>query len=195
MSTAKVENAEHGWRAKADIRRRVLELLTPAKAVVFDAFAGPGLMWKEVWKDAAGYVGCDEKWFADDRCCYVADNRRVLRCMDLAAFTCFDLDAYGSPWEQALIIAARRRVQPRELVGLVVTEGAAKRSQSYAMLQAAGLSSALLQKFGPLHGEVSERALLGIVRRMNGRVVKQWRAITGGQQMRYSGVVIEGVRR
>jgi hypothetical protein len=70
-------------------------------------------MWTHVWREAAGYVGCDLKWFADERCCYVADNRRVLRCADLSSFTCFDLDAYGSPWEQALIVAARRETVAR----------------------------------------------------------------------------------
>jgi len=196
---AKVENAHAGWRAKVEIRQRVLNELTPARAVVFDAFAGPGLMYAEVWKHARGYVGCDERWHMDARCCYVADNRRVMRCVDLGGFTCFDLDAYGSPWEQALILAARRpRMHPGDRVGLVITEGTSLftrfSSVPKAMREAAGLLPAVALGAGRLHDELIARALRGIVRRMGGRIVKQWAAIgTSGAQMRYVGVVIEGV--
>lgn len=194
----KVENAHAGWKAKVEIRRRVLEALTPEKAHVFDAFAGPGLMFTEVWSRAAGYVGCDERWHADDRCCFVADNRRVLRCIDLAPFTCFDLDAYGSPWEQAIIIAARRpRMKAGERLGLVLTEGTSLYTRfssiPKAMRQAAGLLPSVALGAGRLHDELITRALRGVVRRMNGRIVQQWGALgTSGAQMRYLGAVIEG---
>lgn len=199
MKTQKVENAAHGWKAKVEIRTRVLEALTPAKTVVFDAFAGPGLMWSEVWKRAADYVGCDETWHEDDRCCFVADNRRVLRCIELAPFTCFDFDAYGSPWEQALIVAARRRVKPGERIGLVLTEGTSLKTRfgglPHALRQAAGLTRAGELGAGRIHDEVVERALHGVVRRMGCAVVRQWRAIgSTASQMRYIGAVIERVR-
>lgn len=198
MKTAKVENAKHGWKAKTQIRRNVLELLGPQQTRVFDAFAGPGLMWEHVWKDAALYVGCDERWYREDtRCCYVADNRRVLRSADLSVFNCFDLDAYGSPWEQALIIAARRRVKPGERLGLVVTEGTSLKrfgGLPHAMRQAAGLSRAGEMGAGRMHDEVIARALGGIVRRMKCRIVTQWRAVgVTGASPRYIGVVIEAV--
>lgn len=194
----KVENAHAGWKAKVEIRRRVLEALTPEKAVVFDAFAGPGLMYSEVWKHAARYVGCDEKWHRDDRCCYVADNRRVMRCTDLTPFTCFDLDAYGSPWEQALILAARRPVKPGERVGLVITEGTSLYTRfsqvPYAMREAAGLLPAISLGAGRMHDDLIARALRGIVRRMHGTIVKEWRAMgVSGAQMRYLGVIVEAV--
>lgn len=197
----KADNAERGLSAKVDIRRRVLEAVTPGKAVVFDAFAGRGVMWSHVWKDAAGYVGCDERdWFRDERCCFVADNRRVLRAIDLAPFTVFDLDAYGSPWEQALIIAARRRVAKGERLGLIITEGTSLHTRfsslPHALRQAAGLNPAVADGAGRLHDELIARALLGVVRRLRCTVVRQWRAAsTTGAQVRYIGTVLEGVGR
>ena len=82
-------------------------------------------MWREVWHAAAGYVGCDLKWYRDERLAYVADNRRVLRAIDLAPFNVFDFDAWGAPWEQVLILIARRPLLPGERIGLVLTEGSA----------------------------------------------------------------------
>ena len=194
----KVDNSHAGVAAKVEVRQRVLNALTPARAVVFDAFAGTGQMYEAVWHAAAGYVGCDERWHADDRRCFVADNRRVLRCIDLAPFTCFDLDAYGSPWEQALIIAARRpRLALGERLGLVFTEGTSLytrfSSVPHAMREAAGLLPAVSLGAGRLHDALIARAVRGVVRRMGGAVVKEWRAVgVTGAQMRYIGVVVEG---
>jgi len=194
----KTDNAHFGLKAKIEIRRHILETLTPAYAVVFDAFAGSGVMWGEVWKGAADYVGCDETWHSDERCCYVADNRRVLRCIELKRFTCFDLDAYGSPWEQALIIAARRPpLVAGERLGLVLTEGSSLYTRfsavPYAMRQAAGLLPAIALGAGKMHDELITRAVRGVVRRMHGVIVKEWRALGAtGAQVRYIGVVIEG---
>ena len=196
----KVENAHHGWKAKVEIRARVLAAVGPARAQVFDAFAGPGLMHREVWSQAAGYVGCDTRWYRDGRRCYVADNLRVLRAVDLAPFTVFDLDAYGSPWAQALIIAARRALAPGERIGLVLTEGTALKTRfsqlPFAMREAADLTRAADRGAGHLHDAVIARGLQGIVRRMRGRIVRQWQAVgTSGAQMRYIGLVVEGVLR
>jgi hypothetical protein len=199
----KVENARRGWRAKVEIRRHVLAAVTPARAVVFDAFAGSGLMWADVWKDAAAYVGCDLHWHHDARCCFVADNRRVMRCVDLAPFTLFDFDAFGSPWEQALILAARRRLAPGERVGLVLTEGTWIKARTgawpAALRQACGISRAASGAAGSrmggwkMHDELITRALRAVVHRMGGRIVRQWRAVgTTAAYMRYLGVVVEG---
>jgi hypothetical protein len=201
----KIDNAERGWRAKVEIRERVLAALTPARTVVFDAFAGTGRMWSAVWKQAAGYVACDERWHDDERCCYVADNRRVLRCIDLAPFTCFDLDAYDSPWEQAIILAVRRpRLRARERLGLVLTEGTWLTTMTgkfaVALRQASGLTGQHATEvrtiYGvstALHDDLIARALGRVARQMGGRIVRHWRA--EGQtsaRLRYLGVVIEG---
>jgi len=194
----KVFNAERGWRAKVDVRRRVLEALGPAQTRVFDAYAGPGLMYREVWAQAARYVGCDETWFKDDRCCFVADNRRVLRCIDLQAFTCFDFDAFGSPWEQVLILAARRHLAAGERLGLILTEGSSIYTRQsglpHAFREAAGLTRAADKGTGRVHDEMISRALYRTVRRMGGKVVREWWANgASAAKMRYIGVVVEGV--
>ena len=193
----KVDNAHSGRAAKIQIREHVLAALSPG-AVVFDAFAGTGQMHDAVWQHAARYVGCDERWHHDGRCCYVADNRRVLRCIDLAPFTVFDLDAYGSPWEQALIIAARRpKLTAGGRLGLVLTEGTSLHTRFSsipgAMREAAGLRPSVALGVGKLHDVLIARALSGVARRMGGRVVKEWRALgVTGAQMRYIGAVLEG---
>lgn len=117
------DNNVSAHRAKVQIRRAVLEHVKPAR--VFDAFCGEGVMFREVWKDAAEYIGCDQRDWSPQETIrrFVADNQRVLRCIELDRFNIFDLDAFGSPWEQALIIAARRRWKAGERGGLVVTDG------------------------------------------------------------------------
>lgn len=199
--TKKTDNARHGWKAKCEIRQHVLAAIGAERAHVFDAFAGAGLLWDAVWRDAASYVGCDERWFPDGaRCAFVADNRRVLRCVDLAAFNCFDLDAYGSPWEQALIIAARRPLAGGERIGLVITEGSSLKTRfsalPYAMMQAAGLTRVAERGAGKMHDEIIGRAIRGVVRRMGGSVVREWLAVAENSTgMRYIGLVVEGERQ
>src|SRR5690554_6431354 len=107
---AKVQNHAASVGAKVILRRRVLDAVG-RDARVFDAFAGAGEMYQAIWCEAAGYAGCDQRWYRDERLCWVADNRRVLRTVDLSAYSIFDLDACGSPWEQAVIVAARRKVE------------------------------------------------------------------------------------
>jgi hypothetical protein len=119
----KTDNNPQAFKAKVAIRRNVLAAVGHDKPV-FDAFAGTGKMYSEVWKDAGPYTGCDMKPQQDSRLMFCADNRRVMRAIDLTKFGIIDLDSYGSPWEQAIIIADRRRVASGELFGLILTEGA-----------------------------------------------------------------------
>ena len=79
----KTDNNPQAYRAKVDVRRRVLELVGAKRAAVFDAFAGSGQMYSAVWKSAAAYTGCDLKWIRDGRLMFAADNRRVLRAIEL----------------------------------------------------------------------------------------------------------------
>ena len=114
--------------AKVSMRRNVLDAIGRDRARVFDAYAGPGAMYDGAWYEAAQYTGCDEEWFRDARRVFVADNQVVLRALDLDAFNIFDLDAFGSPWECATIIAARRKVQPGEArQALCLTDGSGLR--------------------------------------------------------------------
>jgi hypothetical protein len=117
-----------------------------------------------------------------------------------SCFTVFDLDAFGSPWEQALILAARRPVAPGERIGLVLTEGSQLKTRfgglPLAMRIAAGMAPEADLGLGRMHDEMIARALRGVVRRMGARVVKEWaaRGFTGAG-MRYHGAVLEGTRQ
>ncbi|MCG5238402.1 hypothetical protein MCW82_01215 [Azospirillum doebereinerae] len=195
----KTNNHPAARAAKVEVRRRVLEALGAGNAVVFDAFAGDGAMWRAVWRDAAGYVGCDLLWYRDERTAFVSDNIRVLRCLpadDLAGFTVFDLDAYGSPWEQAAIIGARRPVRRGERLGLILTEG------SGLKLKMGGYPAALCALAGirpgaaggaKAHDELIDRALVGLCRRMGARIERRWQAQgKTGAAVRYIGLVLVG---
>jgi hypothetical protein len=184
-------------QTKLAIRQHVLAAVGPARAVVFDGFAGAGEMWRGVWHEAAGYVGCDEHWHNDERTCFVADNHRVMRAIDLAPFTCFDFDAFGSPWDQLTILAARRPLRPGERIGIVLTEGTWLKTRAKDPVR--GLRDALPAKLVTpipysVHDELIARALRRLVRRMGGRVTTLWMAIgVTGAKVRYIGVVVDAL--
>jgi hypothetical protein len=183
-------------KAKAELRALVLDEIGPDNAVVFDAFAGAGSMHEQVWHRAASYVGCDLVWYRDARRAFVADNRRVLRAIDLRPFNIFDLDAYGSPWEQALIVADRRPLAPGERIGMLLTEGSGLNMKLGGM--AAGLRVLAGMKPGVAgasrqQDSVIDRAIGGHCQRMRARVVRRWQAAgKTGASMRYIGLIIEG---
>lgn len=197
-SLAKVEKVDNHARSmpdKTELRRLVLG---EVNATVFDAFAGSGEMFRRVWKDAPGYTGCDLRWFPQDpRPAFVADNRRVLRCLDLEAFGIFDLDAYGSPWEQAAIIAARRKVAPAERIALCLTDGSNLKLKMGDAPKAMAWLAGLLPRAAGLaqsHEELVDRAITGLCRRMNCRPARMWRARgKSAARVLYVGIVLEGV--
>lgn len=121
--SAKSDNGRHAKKAKIELRELALSMVP--RASVFDAFSGLGEMYMAVWHRADRYLGCDAReWSpAEPHRRLVADNRAALRCLDLAAFNVFDLDAYGSPWEQAAIVATRRRWAPGERGAVLLTDG------------------------------------------------------------------------
>ena len=185
--------AEAEW-AKITIRRNVLAEVGAEHASVFDAFAGEGRMHAAVWCEAARYVGCDTQFFTDDRPAFVADNRRVLRAIDLAAFNLFDLDSYGSPWEQAYIIARRRKLRPGERLGLVLTEGTGLASKlntmSAAMALLAGTRTHIIG-LPRMLDNIIDRALRRVATMMGGTIKRRWQAKGYyGSRMTYIGLVI-----
>jgi hypothetical protein len=191
----KTDNNPQAFKAKVDIRRRVLEAIGD-KAGVFDAFAGTGEMYSAIWRQAQRYVGCDLKWNNDGRMMFAADNRRVLRVVDLAPFNVIDLDAYGSPWEQAIIVADRRRVAAGELFGLVLTEGAGLSYKSnvvpIAIGELTGIKTGVVG-LGKKQDIVINRAIAGLARRMSCSIEKRWQAEgRTGASMRYIGLVLKG---
>lgn len=179
---------------KRSLRRAVMAALGAVQ--VFDAFAGSGRMHRDVYREAAFYVGCDLRWYFDERLAFVADNRRVLRAIDLDAFNLFDLDAYGSPWEQALIIAARRRVAPGERIGICLTDG------SMTKLKMGQLPNAMREiahlhgdpsGLARVHGEILDRAIDGLAKRMRCTIEARWDAQgKTASRVRYVGLVLCG---
>ena len=119
----KTNNHTAALGAKVEIRAHVLDTIGADQASVFDAFAGEGQMHARVWSSARDYAGCDLSWYRDGRLLYVADSLRVMRAIDLAGFNVFDFDAWDSPWSHAIVLAARRKVEPGQLLGVVLTEG------------------------------------------------------------------------
>ena len=171
----------------------------PDRASVFDAFAAAGELHKAVWHRACNYVGCDLQFCRDDRVAFVADNRRVLRCIDLALFNLFDLDALGSPWEQAYIIAKRRQAAPGERLGLVLTEGSGLKLKFGGMPEAlayiTGVDFRHMAGMGMARGQdwLVNRAINAIAAMMNAAVIHRWQAIGKmGSRMYYVGLVLEG---
>lgn len=191
----KVDNHAERAHAKVALRRRVLAAIGGPQARVFDAFAGSGAMYRAAWKDAAAYTGCDLRQFGGGRLAYVADNLRVLRAVDLSAFNVFDLDAYGSPWKQATVIAARRDLAPGERIALVLTDGAPMRArlgQIEAGLAALAGVEPKLTGTSLRWRELTARALETAAARMGGTVSDFWAADTGSRPILYSAALIEG---
>lgn len=192
----KKRNHVQAKSAKIEMRRRVLDAIGRERANVFDAFAGTGVIYRALWHEAAGYTGCDLDWFRDERLAYVGDNRRVMRSIDLMPFNIFDLDAFGSPWEQVLILIARRPIAPGERIGLLLTDGSGLQMKqggiSHALAQVAGLSG----KLNGLHrwqNDVLDRAIAGMATRLNVDIEARWQAERkGGASMRYCALVLAG---
>jgi hypothetical protein len=181
--------------AKTEIRRQVLHEIGADKARVFDAFAGDGALYRTVWHDAASYTGCDLTYYPDARECFVGDNRRVLRAIDLDAFNVFDLDAaYGSPWEQLLIIATRRELRAGEQLGFAVTEGQGMKMKlggmSLAMSRLAGVRH-YLPGLATAQEELIDRAVTRVAAMMGGKITRRWQASQKtGSVMHYLGFVM-----
>lgn len=192
-----VDNHSAGYTGKVSVRNHVLETIGADKAHVFDAFAGAGSMHKAVWSKAASYVGCDEKFFFDRRSAYVGDNKIVMRSIKLEPFNVFDLDAYGSPWEQAIIVARRRPVRPLDRIGFVLTEGstiALRFTRTPPALAEIAKIPRNASGISRSAKDVVNLAIAGLCREMNCRLVKRWQAErSGGSRMTYIGLVLEGL--
>jgi hypothetical protein len=184
---------------KVELRRLVLEEIGAKNARVFDAFAGAGEMFDRVWHKAAAYVGCDRIFYRDKRTAYVADNRRVLRSVSLVGFNVFDLDSYGAPWEQVLIVARRRPVAPGERIAMVLTEGSGLHLKQggvpVALRVIAGLDG-IPRGVSRKANELLDAACAGLASRMNCRIVKRWEAERkAGASMKYVALIMEGAPR
>lgn len=195
LAGRKVDNHAARAPAKVALRRALLAEIGAGKAHVLDAFAGAGAMHRAVWHEAASYVGCDLRWFGGERPAHVVDNMRLLRCLNLDRFTVFDLDAYGSPWKQATIMAARRQLAPGERIGLALTDGSVMRARlgavPTALAEIAAVSPSLAGA-NRIWRDLTARALEEVARRMGGRLEGFWAAETGSRPILYSTAVLAG---
>lgn len=188
------DNSSAMFAAKAEIRRKVLNAVVNPS--VFDAYAGSGRMHDAVWCDAMAYTGCDLRFFADRRTAFVADNRRVLRAIDLDGFNIFDLDSYGSPWEQIAIIAARRAVRGGEVLGFCLTEGSGLALKMgrvpvglTSMFGLSGLTAGLIRQ----HDVLIDAAITAMAKKMGVQVERRWETKgKTGAMVRYIGLVLRG---
>jgi len=195
----KRDNSKAAGTAKIKIRENVMAAIGAEAASVFDAFAGEGEMYRAVWHQAKAYVGCDrDAWYPDDpRMAFAkADNRRVLRAVDLRDYNIFDLDSHGSPWEQLYLIAARRPVEAGETLGLVLTEGLGLKMNmgglGKAMAKLAKVKTHL-PGMGAARNDLIERALLEVCRMMRVKITKRWQAtLNKGSRVTYIGLVLTG---
>jgi hypothetical protein len=181
--------------AKVIIRDNVLAAVPTVR--VFDAYCGPvGEMHARVWRKAADYVGVDTAWRREDvRRRYVADAALVMRAVDLSHWNVFDIDAFGSPWDLAIILAARRRWAPGELGALVLTDG------SDGKMRFGGFN-AMAELVGPAYskhvrGDLQKSALRAWLERAGVVPEHMWNAQgysgqVGSILMNYTAVVFRG---
>lgn len=193
---AKVDNHAAAAPGKARLRRWLLSEIGADQARVFDAYAGSGVMHRSVWRSAAVYLGCDLRFFRPPgRRAFVADNCRVLRALDLAAFTIFDLDAYGSPWTPAMIIAERRRLAPGERIGIALTDGGPMKARMGCIPHdMAALAGAEPQLTGMSlrWRELTARAIERMAERMGGKVEAFQVADSASRPILYSAAILRG---
>jgi hypothetical protein len=200
-SGKKTDNKAAAMAAKVELRQNVKTALGDCH--VLEAFCGLGHIHAAVWTDVASYTGIDVRWsMADRRRRFVGDNRRVLRAIDLPPFNVFDLDSYGSPWEQAVIIASRRTWAKGERGAIVVTDGdvgmlARRTVMPTALAELMGSGSRMAAPTASSGQLIHRSALSAWTRRAGVSVVKQWMADApagkGGLRMIYSAAVFEGV--
>jgi hypothetical protein len=113
------DNTDKG--IKIDIRKRLLSMVD-APPSVLECFAGEGKIYAACYQGMT-YLGLDKKRITDGRNMLNIDNIKFLRSADLGRFNVFDLDAYGSPWHQFLVILRRRQMKPGERIALFLTDG------------------------------------------------------------------------
>lgn len=97
------------------------------KPIIFDGYAGDGLMWARAWEKTEHYLGCEKKPVSlrDRRRLVVADNVRLLRHRAFAVddFDIYDLDAYNHPFHQLMIVLRRLSRPCRKGFALTIAFG------------------------------------------------------------------------
>lgn len=191
-----VYNNDTALGAKRELREWLIEGMPGNRPLaVLDAFCGPGAMYSACYEGLAKlYVGVDKEWFRDGRLCYVGDNRRIVRALDLSRFNLFDLDAHASPWDMAWLIAKLRPLAAGEVIGFAMTD-ASKRTFNRATMSRTLADLAGLSRVPPalFLERTLHAAILGLADRMGGTVIaaKQAKGRTASE-VRYLAVLIRG---
>lgn len=185
--------------AKLQLRREALDAVGGAGlARVLDCFCGRGAMWEGAWRDAAAYLGCDRELsqvMGHPAPVHHAQAAVALRALDLDGFNVFDLDAYGSPWSELLVLCGRRRLRAAERVAVVLTDGTPRQamlgSTSKAMAALAGID----RKAHGAHRrwpELVRAATTEAARRMGGELLalRQAAGTVNGRGMFYGLAVV-----
>lgn len=197
----KTDNHAKAVPVKVALRREALALVGGAdRARVLDLFAGAGEMHRKVWHEAAGYLGGDrllEKALAHPEPCHHAQARVLLGNLDLERWNVFDLDAYGSPWSEVTLLAARRRLAVGERVALVLTDGAPRRAMLGHTVRALARLAGVPEDAAGAHqrwAELGRAGLAEAARRMGGRLVvlRQAAGGPGSRGMWYAVAALEG---
>ena len=160
----RIKNHRGGKSAKVEIRQNVLDAIGRT-AHVFDAYAGSGEMFREVWKHAAGYVGCDTEWCRDGRTLFVCDNRRVMR----------SIERIGVVFTDGTVVKLKQGGLPN------------------GMAVAAGMTGKIsgLQRW---RDDIIARAIHGVAKRIGCKVERQWQAEGKSHaKVRYVGLVLRGI--
>lgn len=110
---------------KVELRRSLLtEVSGPLR--ILDCFAGQGAMWQHLYRTLPGaeYLGLEKRSVpTTERCVMKIDNIIFLGTDDLSRWNVFDLDAFGSPWEQWALLSQRRRIAKGERIAVFFTDG------------------------------------------------------------------------
>ena len=198
----KVHNSEKCVEAKSEIRLAVFDELE--RVDVLDAFCGPdGVMYERVWCNANTYVGIDRDWkMTDRRRRFVGDNMVVVGAIDPKPYNVFDLDAFGSPWEAAILLSKRRPFTRGERGAVILTDGCSMRSalgmatkaQKYllGMKRLAPKADGYDSIYRMMKAALLERWNLRLCRTLESKATAQQRGANGNLTMIYTTLIVEG---
>ena len=104
---------------------------------------------------------------------------------------------YRNPWEQCLILAARRKVAPGEKIGIVLTDGSALKNETWQHANRAQKIAGLRDNVASaarLQDSLIDRAIVNLAKSLNCKILKRWQA-TGktGAAVVYTGLVLQGL--
>ena len=116
----KTNNAKN--KSKIQIRENVLSLFKNERNVL-EVFCGDGKMYRDVWKKGDKYTGIDIVEFNDERETIQGDSKEVLNSLDIDRYNIFDIDAYGSPYEELSIILKKLDRNKYNEYAFIITDG------------------------------------------------------------------------